>query len=309
MGPAQAMVLAAGLGTRLRPVTDRVPKPLFPLANRPILERNLELLFRHGFDTIVVNAFHLATQVVRLVEELARRWGRRGERDLRLQAVREEELLDTGGGIGHASHLFRSDLPLLVLNSDIFISFSPRSLLALHSRLGGAATLLLHRRPGLERVHMAGEGSRDVVGFGPGGHMAFTGAYCLSPSIISMLPKDRPCSIIEVFNRAMAAGMKVVAAFPHEVAQDGPFLWEDIGTPRGYLAAHHLYLRARGRNLLAETPLPQGVEVRDWAVVGRGCRIGERAVLERAVLWDGVEVEAGEHLRDVALTPHGRLHG
>ncbi len=302
---AQAMILAAGLGTRLLPVTRQVPKPLFPVANLPLIQRSLELLEGEGFSSIHVNLYHLSGRLGRFLASLQERWRREG-RSSRIHAVVEEELLDTGGGIGNASCHFVRGEPILVVNGDIFIGFSPQRLLKTHLELEAAATLLLHRRPGLGRVVVSGE--NDVAGFADDASWAFTGVYVLGPEVIALLPGDRPCSIVPVLQKAISSGLSVKAAFPCDVASETSFFWEDIGTPAGYLSAHALFMKAHGFKLLDPCGLvPPDVEVRDWAVVGENAKIGAKAVLERCVVWNGAEVPEGARVSDAAVTPYGWL--
>ncbi len=107
MAKANAMILAAGLGTRLRPITDTIPKALVPIAGRPLLDHILSKMRHDGFDNIVVNAHHHASQIVDYLEGS----------DVKVSC--EEVLLDTGGGLRRAFPLFGNDLPVLVHNVDI----------------------------------------------------------------------------------------------------------------------------------------------------------------------------------------------
>src|SRR3989449_1523283 len=120
----KAMVLAAGLGTRLRPLTDTLPKPLLPVAGRPLLEWNLLLLKRHGITEVIINLHHLGEQIVRALGDGARL-------GLRLAYSHEPTLQGTGGGIKQAAP-FLKDGPFLVLNGDTLSDCDLMALIAAH---------------------------------------------------------------------------------------------------------------------------------------------------------------------------------
>ncbi len=308
--PLQAMILAAGLGTRLLPLTKYLPKPLFPVANIPILKRNLDLLAWEGFSSITVNLYHLGHMVSKLISSVQEEW-RSSSRDCRIVTVEEQRLMGTGGGIRNASPHFHPQEPILVLNSDIFMGFSPRLLMELHKREGATATLLLHRRREFECVDVDLEG--NIVGFRSGiegQQWAFTGAYVLDHSIIHMIPDGVPCSIIPVIEKAIAQGMPVKAAYPWDCSpSDGaPFFWEDIGTPRGYLSAHSIYVSRTGFTLVAPPDCDtEELNVLDWAVLGSGVEVGKDVTLERCVVWPDVSLGHGFVARDTIITPYGML--
>lgn len=137
----KAMIFAAGLGTRLRPLTDTVPKALIPVGGKPLLEHVILKLRDAGFDHLVVNIHHLGQQIIDFLAA-------KGNFGLRIDISDERgRLLDTGGGIRHAAPLLGSTEPFLVHNVDIFSDADLRALYAAHCRTPRLATLLVsHRR-------------------------------------------------------------------------------------------------------------------------------------------------------------------
>src|SRR5437870_5981980 len=135
----KAMVLAAGLGTRLRPLTATLPKPLLPVAGRPILEWNLLLLKRHGITEVIINLHHLGEQIVRALGDGARL-------GLRLAYSHEPTLQGTGGGIKQAAPFLKGG-PFLVLNGDTLSDCDLTALIAAHRASRALATLAVRDDP------------------------------------------------------------------------------------------------------------------------------------------------------------------
>ncbi|CAG0983248.1 partial N-acetylmuramate alpha-1-phosphate uridylyltransferase, partial [Anaerolineae bacterium] len=138
------MVLGAGLGTRLRPLTDRLPKPVVPLFDRPLAAYALERLFAAGVRDAVMNTHHRAGEVVRALEAHV-------PEGMRPRFGHEPELLGTGGGIRNALSILRNDVggggPMLVINGDVLFWPDLESALALHAQLGAVATMVLREDP------------------------------------------------------------------------------------------------------------------------------------------------------------------
>ncbi|MGM9713683.1 MAG: sugar phosphate nucleotidyltransferase [Prevotella sp.] len=136
----QTMILAAGLGTRLKPLTDILPKALVPVAGKPLLQHVLDRVASSPSDRVVINTHHHAAQIHNFIDITRGHW----PADIRM-SDETAALLDTGGGLRHARQLFESDSPVLIYNVDILSDISLRSFYA--SGDGHAATLLVSRRP------------------------------------------------------------------------------------------------------------------------------------------------------------------
>jgi NDP-sugar pyrophosphorylase family protein len=291
----QAMILAAGFGTRLLPYTQFRPKPLFPILNKPLLLLTIERLQRAGCDHIVVNCHHLQQQIVDILENL---------KGVVIQ--REERILGTGGGLRLALRSFR-DEPVLVTNGDIFHTVDFHSFYEAHINSAAPVTMAMHDFPRFNAVSVADE---QVAGFdntGNGRLLAFTGLHVIDPDILSSIPLMQPSSIIDHY-RWLLNKKKRIAAF----RVDGSF-WTDMGTVEDYLALH-------GGLLTGTIPwwqeLGEGPEspfflanrqadnssllMREWVCAGE-VKIGKDVHLERVILWDYASVPDGSRLKDVLV--------
>ena len=299
----KAMILAAGLSTRLRPYSLVRPKPLFPILNRPLLLLTITRLKRAGFQTIIVNCHHLGEQIQQML---------RGEKGIIVQA--EEKILGTGGGLRRALAHF-ADEPVLVTNGDIYHSVDYRAVYRSHCRTGDAVTMVLHDSPRFNTVAIDEE-SR-VRGFGTtpaektGRLVAFTGIHVIDPRVLRLIPEDENTSIIDCYKSWLRKGNTIRALMMREC------FWSDIGTPADYLRLHGDLLlgRAPAYEELGFGPasgpfwvapdcvIGPKVEMRDWVCIGSDVRVGDDCLLERVVVWDGAEIPARSRLQDAIVTP------
>jgi len=289
----QAMLLAAGLGTRLRPYSDIRPKPLFPVLNRPLLLLLIDMLRAAGCGTIVVNGHHLRSQVEQAISGLP---------EVLFQA--EPEILGTGGSLRQALPCF-SPGPLLVMNGDICHDVDIAALHRHHRRSGNAVTMALHDFPRFNTVAVQGP---VIASFDPDpsetgtGRLAFTGIQVVEPEIIRRIPLGRFFHIIDLYRELIREGGRI-----GYLRVDGGF-WRDIGTPADYLQVHaDLLTGSRPRFLpLAgpaspwlvdpEAEVGENVRLEGWGCVGRA-QIGAGSVLRNCVVWDGAVIPAGSRLR------------
>jgi mannose-1-phosphate guanylyltransferase len=313
MNGFDAMILCAGLGTRLRPLTDHTAKPAVPLFGRPLVGYGLGLLKAAGFERATINTHWQGEAMRRAAEAEAARLG------LALGISHEESILGTGGVFRRARdlHLVDRRHALLVLNGDVLFDLDLARVLHAHRDSGAAATMVLRTMPpggGYSPVE-ADEGGRirrigswGTPGAGEG--RLFTGVHVLSPRALDLLPEGESGIVESVYGRLLAEGERVQA-----VMEDG--LWLDLGDPAGYLDAH-LSLMDRVRPLgplaragLVTAPM-SGVDPQarihpsatiDRSVVGAGARVGEGAVLRDCVVWPGATVPAAaRHVRTIVLT-------
>ncbi|MGE3933348.1 MAG: nucleotidyltransferase family protein [Rhodospirillaceae bacterium] len=234
--PARAMVLAAGLGLRMRPITETVPKPLVAVGGRTMLDRALDHLVRAGVGDAVVNVHYLPGKIVRHLET---RWAPR------IAISREEALLETGGGVAKALPLLGA-APFYVVNADIvWLDGARPALLRLADTWDAArmdALLLLHPRDGAigydgaGDFRLAGDG-RALRRDGATAPFVFTGVQILHPALFDGAPGGA-FSLNVLYARAAARGRLC------GLAHDGG--WLHIGTPAG-LAEAEAALAARGR--------------------------------------------------------------
>jgi NDP-sugar pyrophosphorylase family protein len=299
----RAVVLVGGEGTRLRPLTETVPKPLLPLVDRPILDHVLDHLVAHGVHEVIMSSPYLEDTFHPFIEA-------RGG-DPAITWVTEREALGTGGAIVSAlEHL--GDEPFFALNGDILTDLDLTSMLGSHRERGAAVTIALHRvedaRPfGLVATDRAGritefrEKPPDPV---PGDINA--GTYVLEPAALRAWPSGTYLWIEgEIFPALIREGADVYGF------EAGAY-WLDLGTPEQYLQAHVDLLEGRVRSISYEAPwVASGASVDPAARVGRsvaigeGARVGPEAELDDAVLMAGAVVDEGAHLVRSIVGPRG----
>ena len=297
----RAVVLVGGEGTRLRPLTETVPKPLLPLVDRPILDHVLDHLVRHGVDEVIMSSPYLEETFHPFI---ASRGGVPA-----VTWVTEREPLGTGGAI--VSVLDRlGDDPFFALNGDILTDLDLGAMRERHRARSAGGSIALHHvddaRPfGL--IETTGDGTitafrekpTDPV---PGDVNA--GTYLLDPAALRTWEPGTTISIeTEIFPSLIARGVAMVG-FSAET------YWLDLGTPAQYLRAHVDLLS--GRLAGASYPSPWvadgasvdgSAEVGPTVAVGPGASIGAGAVVDRSVLLGGASVEAGARVVDSILGP------
>ena len=205
----KAMIFAAGLGTRLKPLTDTMPKALVPIGGKPLLQHAIEKLKAAGFDEIIVNVHHFAGQIIDFVEA-NHHFG------IRIEFSDErEKLLDTGGAIKKASWFFDDGQPFLIHNVDILSNIDLRELVAHHQESGSSAALACSKRQTSRYLlfddhdllkgwinEITGVVKSPIPDFNPSGYqkLAFSGIHVLSPSLfLSMKEMPDKFSIIDLY--------------------------------------------------------------------------------------------------------------
>jgi NDP-sugar pyrophosphorylase family protein len=233
------MVLAAGLGTRLRPLTNDRPKALVEVDGRTMLEITLERLRAFGVREVIVNVHHYADMVI----EYLRAHHNFG---MRIEVSREEELLDTGGGIKKAAWFFLEhgeDEPFLVHNVDVMSTIDLAALVHAHRERDALATLAVQDRATSRYLLFNNEGElcgrragRDgtpemVRACADTNALAFSGIHVLSPRLLAKMNKDGAFSIITTYLRLAGEGEKILAFRADE------YQWRDLGKPENVAEA------------------------------------------------------------------------
>jgi NDP-sugar pyrophosphorylase family protein len=235
----KAMILAAGLGTRLRPLTDDRPKALVTVAGRTLLEIALERLRGFGVGEVIVNAHHYAEMIADYLEA-------NGNFGMRIEVSREEELLDTGGGLKKAAHFFLGgslEEPFILHNVDVLSTIDLGRMMRLHTEQGALAMLAVQDRKTSRSLFFDEQGLLCGRQAGRDGKpewarpvddvqaLAFGGIHAISPRIFAQLEEEGAFSIIDAYMRLAAQGEKIVAFRADE------YYWRDLGRPESVLQA------------------------------------------------------------------------
>lgn len=290
----RAMILAAGLGTRLRPLTDYIPKPLLPVVGVPNIVRVIHLLKKAGVRDIVINLHHLPEMIESAL-------GSGDSLGVAIEYTREPVLLGTAGGIRNAlAHLGKETF--IVINGDSFYAPDIGKALAYHKKVGALATLVVRSDPRAESygaVGMDGTGKVVRLAWVKSGVTAeslgmFTGVHIMEPSFAEELPASG-CIVRKTYMPLIEQGAPIFGFF-----NDGWFF--DLGTPSDYLHANLALLRGQIA-LDGFSPPPgeiftgQGLELGEnarllpGAILGNHVRVAPGTTVERAVVLDGAHVQ------------------
>jgi NDP-sugar pyrophosphorylase family protein len=221
----KAMVLAAGLGTRLRPLTDNIPKALVEINGRTLLEINITRLKSFGATEIIVNVHHHAEKIAVFLKS-------KNNFGLRIELSREDDLLlDTGGGLKKAAWFFREGNPLepfLLHNVDVLSNIDFRQMLEAHKKASALATLAVQQRPSSRQLLFDDHGlliGRSSSGTAIPGcvPLAFAGIHVISPRLLNLITESGVFSIIDTYLRLAQSGEKI-SAFRAD-----SFYWRDLG--------------------------------------------------------------------------------
>jgi mannose-1-phosphate guanylyltransferase len=313
----KGFILAAGYGTRLRPITYTLPKPMVPLCNRPLIAWAVESFLAAGVHDLIVNLHHLPEPLQQFLrEEYAGR--------VTFHFSIEDEILGTGGGIRRVRPQLQSEEEFFLVNGDT-IQFPPWDALRDARRAKNAlAALTLRHPPEGDRFTPVFFDDGLVTGFGngTGEPLMFAGSHVISTRIFDYLPDREFSGIVEhAYQPVLSDGRDRLAG----VVDDG--LWFDIGTPQRYLTASNALLdtmvrgdleptegsRIDGDSLIHDSASGRAAhstigvrsviegEVRE-SIIWDDCRIARGVTLERCIVAHGVELAAGDY-RDAVIVP------
>jgi mannose-1-phosphate guanylyltransferase len=220
----KAMVLAAGLGTRLKPMTDSRPKALVEIAGQSLLQITLSRLREHGIHDVIVNVHHFADMIIDYLKA-------NDDFGMRIAVSRENVLLDTGGGLKKAAWFFlqdENDEPFVLHNVDVISTIDLRQMVQFHRTEGALATLAVKDRETSryllfdEHLQLCGrQPVRDPMKLSFG----FSGIHVISPRLLPMMKEEGPFSIIESYLELAARGERILAFRADE------YYWRDLGKP------------------------------------------------------------------------------
>jgi NDP-sugar pyrophosphorylase family protein len=301
----KAMVLAAGVGSRLDPVTGQVPKPLVPVANRPVMEHIINLLKKHGITDIAANLHYLPDMIRDY-------FGDGSEFGVQLHFKEEKELTGDAGGV-RACRDFLGDDTCIILMGDLLTDADLTNIIAEHKRKRALASIGTKQ---VDDVSQFGVVVTDADGFIKGfqekpkaedalSKNASTGIYVLEPEVFDHMPKEGTYGFgRQLFPSLVNAGLPVLAV-------DIPTYWSDVGTLKQYRLSNFDAAHSRVKLAIAGTEKPYGYvadgaviegSIQGRAIIGRGTRIDRGVVLSgTVVVGDGCVIEAGAHVSDSVI--------
>jgi mannose-1-phosphate guanylyltransferase len=299
------MVLAAGLGTRMRPLTERVAKPALPVLNRPLIHWTLGLLARHGVDEVVINLHHLPRTIRAAVGD-GKAFG------MKIRYSHERALLGTAGGPRQVRRWLGKD-PFLVVNGDVLLDLDLTRLITSHVARGALATLALRPNPDPRRYAAVRTNAQGLIVCLPGARRRragrawlFAGVHVMEPCMLDRLPDGPSDSIRDLYAPAVDADEAIVG-----LPLRG--LWLDMGTPelyrRGQLAALARGFGGLGARKTLVDPharVHSGAQVKR-SVVGADVLIERGACVQGSVVWEGAWIGAGARVRDAVITSRARV--
>ena len=327
----KAMVLAAGKGTRLFPLTGEIPKPLAPVAGKPIIRHIFELLTRTGVEQIHVNVQYLADAILGRFGQETRMNG------AKIHFTREKQLMGTAGGVRHIADSACFDETFVVVMGDALTDVDIREVVAFHKEKGSLATLALVRVADTSQYGVAElDDEGNVLRFQEKprveeavSDLANTGIYVLEPQVLEYIPEDTLVDFAQdVFPALLEAGENIAG-------YEGDFYWSDIGLLETYKEAQRdalsgrvavevpgerrgeglwigekarihpsVYRYIEGRAVIGpRARIGKAVSLSEIVAIGEDCQVGEGAVVRRSLLLPGASVGSKTYLEDCIVGP------
>lgn len=294
----RAFVLGAGLGTRLQPLTDQLPKPLIPLFGRPLIEFAFEHLAGIGVQDLVVNTHHRA-------EQYQQHFPNGKYNELPITFRHEPVLLETGGGIDNVADLLKGE-PFIVYNGDILTDLPLKRLVEAHTNGGHLVTLVLRSTGVARHIALDDDNStvsdiRNMLGTGAEGSHQFTGIYACQPEFLARLEHGTKHSVIPVFLEMIKQ-----RELGGVIIDDGE--WWDLGSRDAYLdsvaeisgSAFPSYLGKTAAEwqtrIDPRAEIDPSADIDGLSTVGAGAAVEAGATLKNSIIWPGGRVEAGAAL-------------
>lgn len=285
----KAMILAAGLGTRLRPLTSRRPKVLVPVGNRPVIDMVIEYLKRYNINDIAVNAHHHFQQLARHLDR-GRPFG------VKIHVRVEKEILGTGGGVKNISD-FLDTAPFIVINGDILTDIDLSYACEAHRKDRNLVTLILHDHMPFNQVQVDNYlNIKDISAEAHPSKLAFTGIHIIEPEVLAYIPEGIFSNIIDCYRRLINLGRPIRAYISER------HYWRDIGSIRSYRLANKEALKGVPFLLGPGCRIHSSARLNDWAVIGQKTHLEKGAEITRSILWEGVRVKKGVKVVDSIIT-------
>jgi NDP-sugar pyrophosphorylase family protein len=289
----QAFVLGAGLGTRLRPLTDDLPKPLVPVFQKPLITFALDHLIDLGVERFFINTH-------RLPETFAEAFPENRYAGITIEFVNEPILLDTGGGIKNIEREL-GDAPFITYSGDVLTDIRLQPLIDEHFKRGNDVTLAL-RHTGLGSAIAFRENRVVDISnrYGVPGEFDFANIAVWNPSIFARIPPKEKISFIPILGDWIGHGGKIGGV----VSEEGK--WFNLGSRSEYFEVHRViadgwraaYVKTSDwfAQIHPSAVVDPSAQIRGCSVIGKDCRVGAGAVLEDTILWPGAQIASNAEL-------------
>lgn len=298
----KAMVLCAGFGTRLRPLTYKRPKPLLPVLNRPILYHTFDFLYSAGIKDVIINTHYMADYLDKYLK-------RRPHENINPLISYEQNILGTGGGIKKAEWFF--DGTFVVLNGDTYFSMDLLGAINFHLQKRAMVTMLLTESDYAPRVLLNDQDQViSILKENKKGLFTYTGIQILEPQIFDFIEPNTFVDVMDVYRSLVDAGFRRIYGLVT------PFVyWKDLGKIVDYVEVNRdLIVQTKDQGgfhkkqnksvLIAgnNVHLEEQVFIEDWAIIGNGTTIKKGARIARSILWEDILVDSGANVVDSIVT-------
>lgn len=303
----QAFVLGAGLGKRLRPLTERTPKPLIPIFQKPLITFALDHLIEAGVESFVINTHHRSEPF----DDVFAGGAYAGRA---VQLVHEPDLLETGGGIKNVERWLQPK-PFLVYSGDILTDIALGPLLEEHFRAGNDVTLALRETGLTTDVAFRNRRVIDIAAkFGQEGCCDFAGISIWNPEVFARIPARKKISFIPILLEWIAQNGRIGGV----VTNEGQ--WFNIGLRADYLEVHHTIAEQNWKpryitdpawpvRMASDAVVAPSAQISGVCSIGSGCRIGDEAILEDTIVWPGAKIASHSQLRNCIVRSHQKAEG
>lgn len=313
----KAMIMAAGVGSRLDPLTQDVPKPLVPIANRPIMDILLERLLDISVKDVVANTHYKSEQIIERYKN--NKFG------INFEYVNEEKLSGTAGGVKKCQFFFDEGDDFLVLSADGLSNANLKAAIEAHKKSGAIASIGI-KKIAIEEIPHFGVVVTDNEGFISGfqekppieeakSDKINTGIYIFNYKIFEYIPENTFYDFAKnVFPDLLSKGIKINTFSVDEY-------WSDIGTIDQYkqsskdlfnnlLHINHsgIINTPQGSYIKSESDIPTSTKFIGINTIGKNCKIGENVTLENCIIWDNVEIEDNINLQDCVIASNSKIY-
>jgi len=286
----QAFILSAGKGTRLLPYTKFLPKPLFPILGKPIIEIILDQLKNLGITSVGINVFHLKDKLINFIKSYQRK-----NPQIEIQIFEERELMGTGGAILNAKDFFKEKT--LIINSDILTNFDFKKLFSFFNNSSDPITMLLYK--GDNNNVEINVNSNTIISFRKqkSNSLTFAGIQIIDPIIIKYFPFKK--DLIEIYQNLIKTGIKI------SVYIENKSYFRDIGTIENYLKAHEDLLIKKIN--IPETPfysqpvvvktknIGNNITFKNWVYLEKDTVVEENTQLSKVISWREAYIKSGTY--------------